>query len=82
MAAIAANDVWVAGYYFPGSYAQTLIEHWDGTSWSVVPSPNGCCTLRGVAAVAANDVWAVGNQGGPFTLVEIHAVLQSCNCCW
>ena len=22
-----------------GAY-QTLIEHWDGTSWTVVPSPN------------------------------------------
>jgi hypothetical protein len=41
---------------------QTLIEHWNGTQWSVVPSPNlmGNNLLRGVAIVSANDVWAVG----------------------
>src|SRR5437764_621866 len=36
VAVVSANDVWAVGYYSGG----TLIEHWDGTSWSVVPSPN------------------------------------------
>jgi hypothetical protein len=48
---------------------QTLIEHWDGTSWRVVPSPNSdVAFLKGIAAVAANDVWAVGDGAG--TLIE------------
>jgi len=41
-----------------------LIEHWDGTSWSVVTSPvlvNGLL-LKGVSADAANDVWVVGGN--------------------
>src|SRR5438552_4123879 len=41
---------------------QTLIEHWDGTSWSVIPSPNVGTNdneLYGVAAVSSNDIWAV-----------------------
>jgi hypothetical protein len=40
-----------------------LIEHWDGTSWSVVSSPklSQGGTLSGVAAISTNDVWAVGN---------------------
>jgi hypothetical protein len=40
-----------------------LIEHWDGTNWSVVPSPtptNGG-ELGSVTAVSSNDVWAAGN---------------------
>jgi hypothetical protein len=38
VAAVASNDVWAAGHYgFSG--ALTLVEHWDGTAWSVVPSP-------------------------------------------
>ena len=54
-----------------------MIEHWNGTSWEVVPSPNGGSALNvfeAVAVVAPNDVWAVGytqNTGGPTqTLVE------------
>jgi hypothetical protein len=41
-----------------------LIEHWDGSAWSVVSSPNlGGATesvLQGLTVIASNDVWAVG----------------------
>ena len=40
-----------------------MIEHWNGTQWTVVPSPNPSSTLNvlnAVAAVSANNVWAVG----------------------
>src|SRR5439155_2016741 len=58
--ALSANDIWAVGEYIDSSgvYRRTLVEHWNGTSWSVVPSPNG--SLHGVAAVASNDLWAVG----------------------
>src|SRR5207249_4049787 len=51
------------GSYGEGSFGRTLVEHWDGSSWSVVSSPNidRRDYLREVAAVSANDVWAVGN---------------------
>jgi hypothetical protein len=41
---------------------RTLVEHWNGSTWSIVPSRNATSSnlLTGVAAVAANDVWAVG----------------------
>src|SRR5205823_1467931 len=42
--------------------------HWDGTSWSVVPSPSPGTTLNrlsGVAALAADDVWAIGLETAP-----------------
>src|SRR3712207_7700528 len=43
---------------------RTLIERWDGSTWSTVASPNmgsGYHELLGVAALAPNDVWAVGS---------------------
>jgi hypothetical protein len=42
---------------------RTLIMRWNGTQWSVVPSPNVGTEdnqLKAVAAVSANEVWAVG----------------------
>jgi hypothetical protein len=69
-AAITANDIWAVGDVLNSSgTSTTLAEHFDGTSWSVVPTPtpkNGG-ELEGVAAVASNDVWAVGGQQGPST---------------
>src|SRR5437762_3576748 len=53
----------VVSYSMGTDPVRTLIEHWDGIAWSVVPSPNVSGldrTLTGVAAVSANDVWAVG----------------------
>lgn len=63
--ALASGNVWAVGNYYatPNSVPQTLIEHWDGTKWSVVPSPNSGTdinTLSAVSAASANDVWAVG----------------------
>ncbi|MEO8289177.1 MAG: S-layer homology domain-containing protein [Chloroflexota bacterium] len=61
---VSANDVWAVGHYQPtGSIRQTLIEHWDGNTWSVVLSPDPGTvsnSLTGVSAISANDVWAVG----------------------
>lgn len=60
VAAVSATDVWAVGYSLDGSFLiRSLVEHWDGTSWSIVPSPN-LNQLQGVAAISANDVWIVG----------------------
>src|SRR5437773_178133 len=43
--------------------SQTLIEHWDGFSWTVVPSPSPGTTGNGLAsvnAVSPSNIWAVG----------------------
>jgi hypothetical protein len=62
VSADSATDVWAVGAYG----ASTLIMHYDGTSWSVVPVPAvfkpQTPDLFGVAARAANDVWAVGSE--------------------
>ena len=78
VAANSADDVWAVGSFTnSGEYAQTLIQHWDGTSWSVIPSanvPGSNNELFGVVALGPNNVWAVGYSGnaafGFFTLVE------------
>jgi len=79
--AVAPNDVWTVGEYDAGRWMrplrQTLIEHWDGSDWSIVPSPNvgpGWNVLSGIAVVSSDDIWAVGNSatlgGLPQTLVQ------------
>lgn len=68
---LSPTDAWAVGSSGgidggAGSNAGTLIEHWDGTSWSVVPSPDpetGPGTFDELAAVSGtspDDLWAVG----------------------
>src|SRR5439155_10420175 len=61
---VSASDCWAVGSYVAGSGApRTLIEHWDGTVWAVVSSPNASLpnnVLAGVTCVSASDCWAVG----------------------
>ena len=82
VAAISANDIWAVGHSGdPSSIPlETLTMHWDGSSWSIIPSPspgtyNGN-VLTAVAAISTNDVWAVGwyqsgqygQEGGALTM--------------
>ncbi|HEU5374267.1 MAG TPA: hypothetical protein VFV38_02420 [Ktedonobacteraceae bacterium] len=74
VAAVSARDVWAVGFSATSTGEQTtLIEHWNGAQWRVVPSPssNAVEVLSGVAAVSASDVWAVGTSNiGTQTLIE------------
>jgi plastocyanin len=69
IAAIGPNDIWVVGTASYSDHGSTLIEHWDGRSWQLVPSPNPdrYAGLGGVTALAPNDVWAVGHSGDSVT---------------
>lgn len=61
--ALAADDAWAVGSYGQGAPSRTLIEHWDGTAWAIVPSPNKGQfpnALSDIDAVAPDDIWAVG----------------------
>jgi hypothetical protein len=71
---VASNDVWAVGFGHSSSnqIGLPLIQHWDGTRWSLSRSPNvgrGFAVLRAIAAVATDDVWAVGSHDGR-TLIE------------
>jgi len=65
ISAAATNDVWAVGNV---GVSTTFTEHWDGTTWTVVPSPSpgadkgGSDVLFGVVAFAPNDVWAAGTS--------------------
>jgi hypothetical protein len=78
---LSPTDIWAVGTYdtYGPPYRRqfTLIEHWDGYTWSIVPSPNGTRNeniLTSVDAISANDVWAVGmtGDGGEFTTLTMH----------
>jgi hypothetical protein len=65
VAGTAANDVWAVGSADVGKpYPQSLIEHWDGSTWSLSSSAganlHGDGNLYGVAAITPTDAWAVG----------------------
>jgi hypothetical protein len=72
---ISPANAWAAGEVTSATSpvgGGTLIEHWNGSSWSVVPSPTPGFEpqLSGIAARSASDVIAVGDtlpteNGGP-----------------
>ena len=77
VAALASDNVWAVGSIFGGDFSQTLIEHWDGSSWQRVKSPNVADEnnqLASISARSANDIWAVGTsqgyEGSALTLTE------------
>jgi hypothetical protein len=70
--AISATNAWAVGYFTTShDLFQTLVEHWNGTAWKRIPSPDpegssGSASLFGVAASSASNAWAVGDyfKGG------------------
>ncbi|MGC9950879.1 MAG: hypothetical protein ABSF64_31320 [Bryobacteraceae bacterium] len=65
--ALAPNNVWAVGTIAEvlNGPTSTLIEHYDGSGWSVVPSPNAgqnqSNDLLGITAVSPTDIWAFGS---------------------
>ena len=84
VAATSASDAWAVGQTGPGPGGgtgpsdRTLIEHWNGTAWTTMPSLTSTTTggLTRVAAVSASDAWAVGTTtAGP----ALHGVILHWN---
>src|SRR5207247_1103969 len=71
-----SSDVWAVGNQYDTGLSQwkPLAEHWDGTSWSVVTTPDlgpGGAYLRGVVAISPSDAWIVGYKDvSPPTVIE------------
>ena len=81
VACSSATDCEAVGFYAPNSGSsltgKALVEHWDGTSWSIVatPNPNGATDtgLRDVSCPSATNCYAVGSYStttATKTLVE------------
>jgi hypothetical protein len=73
VAATSSTNAWAVGACDHYSVAEqsddvrTLVEHWNGRAWKVVPGPSPVCTvpvpssgLNGVAATSSTNAWAVG----------------------
>ena len=71
MDAAGDDDVWVAGYDY-GTIGgalefRTVIHHWDGVSWTRVPTPDretapAANRLLDISSPAADRAWAVGRS--------------------
>ncbi len=76
VACTSASQCWAVGSYDTFSGSQTLIEQWNGTSWSIVASPSTGLgsKLSGVTCSSASQCWAVGSYpttgGIDQTLIE------------
>ena len=69
---LSATNAWAVGFNNnpngPQFAENTLIEHFDGQSWQIVPSPNKALPqneLHAVAGSSATDIWAVGTALDP-----------------
>jgi hypothetical protein len=64
--ALSPSDVWVVGDQEGQNHSfETLAEHWNGSSWTAVPTPDPGSTgnhLYAVDAVSPDNVWAAGMQ--------------------
>jgi hypothetical protein len=65
VSAVSATDIWAVGVGFTTSEGTTLMLHWNGSTWTRVPSPTPpgqIIAVNAVSAVSATDVWAVGRD--------------------
>jgi hypothetical protein len=54
------NDVWVSG-------ADGALMHWDGTTWTTIPTGLSSWYITTVGVLGKNDVWWWANRGSPLS---------------
>jgi hypothetical protein len=84
VAVLSRCNAWAVGRYASPNGSQTLIEHWNGSAWKQVASPNpgsNSNELHGVAAVSAGNIWAVGSYS-TFTSADQTLVLHWNGTAW
>ena len=68
VSALSTDDIWATGYSVDAvtSEIRTLVQHWNGSAWSIAPSPNPSGSIYnfswGIEAVSATDVWIMGRS--------------------
>lgn len=77
VAVLSSNSVWAVGWARDASRTWTLIMHWDGRQWRIVPSPNNTSRneLNAITAISPDDVWAVGTyytENGASRALTLH----------
>ena len=75
-----ATDAWAVGRSNNGTTGTSVILHWNGTAWALVPSPNpGPETgLFAVAASSASNAWAVGRFLDPGSGRDQNLAIHCC----
>ena len=74
---VSATDCTAVGYSYPTNAITTLVESWNGSTWSIVPSPNPIGStsseLQAVACSSTSSCAAVGYSydGSSYTLAEV-----------
>jgi hypothetical protein len=68
--AASATDTWAVGSSVDAATGKTrtLTQHWDGSAWTMLPSPyraSNANVLRATVAISGSDVWAVGASTTP-----------------
>jgi hypothetical protein len=81
VAATSVTDAWAVGDYSgvgDPTQSQILIEHWNGTAWKQVPSPNPTSNdaLSSVVATSPTNAWAVGEYVAG---AAVHALIEHWN---
>ncbi|MEY9849841.1 hypothetical protein [Streptacidiphilus sp. MAP5-3] len=68
---LSSRDAWAVGWAQvpsapdgPNGHLVGLVEHWNGTSWKIVPLPKlaGAWALDAVTEINTHDIWAVGSN--------------------
>ena len=73
---LSPSNAWAVGSHnVPGSLAfSTLAMRWDGSTWSIVPSPDTASFenhLNAIDGTSPDDLWAVGHsQNGDYSVKE------------
>ena len=71
---VSASACTAVGWYNAPAGTSTLVEQWNGVSWSIVPSPGpssiGGDVLNSVSCTASSACTAVGTTNGAQTLIE------------
>ena len=86
VSATSPTDAWAVGDQCPTcNHSTTLILRWNGTRWSLVPSPNPGPMLNGLNAVAAVSpayAWAVGSYGNSVCATAATVILHWNGTAW
>ena len=71
ISATTATDAWAVGaYWSPAQHYATLVEHWDGKSWKVVPSP----TITALPATTSRAVASGSVASGTPVAASLYSV--------
>jgi hypothetical protein len=80
---LSSNDIWAVGFQNDNQLngSRTLTEHWNGSTWTSIASPNpgspSSCNgqnsgnmLNAASEVSVNNAWAVGFQFSCMSLLK------------